>query len=194
MSDDYIGIIKTTFFIPVNLELYLLNEAKQGNQQAKNKIVKNNARLVFSIAKGFYNNNHPLKDLIGYGMIGLLKAIDSYDSTKSKFQTWAYHCIRTEILKNIGDETQWNKKGVTIDAVEDALVHEMQISDYDLESIFKKYLTSREIKIIKLYFGFDAEAENTLQAIGKKIGLSDERIRQIKEGAIEKLKRVMQKQ
>jgi RNA polymerase primary sigma factor len=57
-----------------------------------------------------------------------------------------------------------------------------------LEKMFEKYLTERERKILYLYYGLDEGEERTLEEIGSMLGVTRERIRQIRNRAFEKLR------
>ena len=57
-----------------------------------------------------------------------------------------------------------------------------------LETMFDSYLTERERKILYLYYGLDDGEERTLEEIGSLLGVTRERIRQIRNRAFEKLR------
>ena len=57
-----------------------------------------------------------------------------------------------------------------------------------LETMFDAYLTERERKILYLYYGLDDGEERTLEEIGSLLGVTRERIRQIRNRAFEKLR------
>ena len=57
-----------------------------------------------------------------------------------------------------------------------------------LEDVFDRYLTERERKILYLYYGFDDGEERSLEEIGALLGVKRERIRQIRNRALEKLR------
>ena len=55
---------------------------KQGDQEARNKLIEHNLRLVAHIVKKFESNNNDVDDLIGIGTVGLIKGIDTYSPDK----------------------------------------------------------------------------------------------------------------
>lgn len=78
---------------------------KNGDNSAKDIIVKANLKFVVSIAKQFQNRGIPLMDLISEGNIGLMKAVDKYDPEKnvlflSYAVWWIKQCIYNDIYKH----------------------------------------------------------------------------------------------
>ncbi|MGI6485743.1 MAG: RNA polymerase sporulation sigma factor SigF [Tepidanaerobacteraceae bacterium] len=85
--------------------IYLLKQVKQGNRQARDKLVSLNLGLVWSIVKRYNNRGYELEDLFQIGSIGLLKAIDKFDpSYNVKFSTYAVPMIMGEIRRFIRDD------------------------------------------------------------------------------------------
>lgn len=76
--------------------------------------------------------------------------------------------------------------GVESDHIEEEV--ESQARREFLEKMFEKYLTERERKILYLYYGLDEGEERTLEEIGSMLGVTRERIRQIRNRAFEKLR------
>ncbi|MFW6079903.1 MAG: sigma-70 family RNA polymerase sigma factor, partial [Gemmatimonadota bacterium] len=72
------------------------------------------------------------------------------------------------------------------DDIEDS-VEQQAMRDF-LERMFERYLTERERKILYLYYGLDDGEERTLEEIGSLLGVTRERIRQIRNRAFEKLR------
>ncbi|CEO89480.1 sigma-70 family RNA polymerase sigma factor [Syntrophaceticus schinkii] len=78
----------------------LLERSRQGDQEAREKLVNCNYRLVFNIIKRFEGRGHDDEDLFQIGVIGLIKAIDNFDPTfKVKFSTYAVPMIIGEIRR-----------------------------------------------------------------------------------------------
>ena len=79
-----------------------LNKYKQGDVDAKNRLIEHNLRLVVYIAKKFDNTGIDIEDLISVGTIGLIKAVSSFDLDKKiKLATYASRCIENEILMHL---------------------------------------------------------------------------------------------
>ncbi|MFO7260381.1 MAG: RNA polymerase sigma factor RpoD/SigA [bacterium] len=76
--------------------------------------------------------------------------------------------------------------GVESEDIEEAV--EAQARREFLDKMFQKYLTERERKILYLYYGLDDGEERTLEEIGSLLGVTRERIRQIRNRAFEKLR------
>ena len=82
----------------------LFRRIKQGDQQARETYIKGNLRLVLSVIKRFSNSNENADDLFQIGCIGLIKAIDNFDTTLNvKFSTYAVPMIIGEIRRYLRD-------------------------------------------------------------------------------------------
>ena len=80
-------------------EFDLAVRAKQGDELAKEKIIKSNLRFVISVAKSYTGKSSQLEDLISEGNKGLIEAIESFDPTTGfKFISYAVWHIRKNIL------------------------------------------------------------------------------------------------
>ena len=76
------------------LELY-----KDGDLNARNKLIEHNLRLVAHIIKKYYSNSNDQDDLVSIGTIGLIKAVDTFDSSKGiRLSSYASRCIENSIL------------------------------------------------------------------------------------------------
>ena len=77
----------------------LLRRTKEGDMAAREKLIRHNLRLVAHIAKKYYALPSEQDDLISIGTIGLMKAVDTFDSTRrARFSTYASRCIENAIL------------------------------------------------------------------------------------------------
>lgn len=76
-----------------------LEAIKNGDEEAKNKLIEHNLRLVAHIIKRYYSNMKDQDDLISIGTIGLIKAVSTFDYEKgTRFATYASKCIENAIL------------------------------------------------------------------------------------------------
>ena len=72
---------------------------RAGDPAAREKIIRHNLRLVAHIAKKYYALPGDQDDLISIGTIGLIKAVNTFDSTRrARFSTYASRCIENAIL------------------------------------------------------------------------------------------------
>ncbi len=79
-----------------------LERIQEGDEQAKNKLIEHNLRLVAHIIKKYYASYRDQEDLISIGTIGLIKAANSFNSSKgTKFATYASRCIENAILSQM---------------------------------------------------------------------------------------------
>lgn len=80
-------------------EIKYITLMKNGDKDARNKLIEHNLRLVAHIVKKFDTNNNDIDDLIGIGTVGLIKGIDTYSLDKKvKLTTYAAKCAENEIL------------------------------------------------------------------------------------------------
>ena len=72
---------------------------RAGDLTARETLIRHNLRLVVHVAKKYYAQPSDQEDLISIGTIGLMKAVDTFDSTrKARFSTYASRCIENAIL------------------------------------------------------------------------------------------------
>ena len=82
----------------------LFAKIREGDTAARESYIEGNLRLVLSVIKRFSNNNENMDDLFQIGCIGLIKAIDNFDTTLNvKFSTYAVPMIIGEIRRYLRD-------------------------------------------------------------------------------------------
>ena len=82
----------------------LFRKIKEGDEEARELYIKGNLRLVLSVIKRFSNSSENMDDLFQIGCIGLIKAIDNFDTTLNvKFSTYAVPMIIGEIRRYLRD-------------------------------------------------------------------------------------------
>ncbi len=84
----------------------LLEKVGQGDKEARQKLIDGNLRLVLSIVQRFSNRNENAHDLFQVGCIGLIKAVDNFDTNLNvKFSTYAVPMIIGEVKRYLRDNS-----------------------------------------------------------------------------------------
>ena len=103
----YLKEIGRISLLSLDEELALSKRIDEGDEEAKRILAESNLRLVVSIAKRYVGRNLSFLDLIQEGNIGLMKAVDKFDSSKGyKFSTYATWWIRQAITRAIADQAK----------------------------------------------------------------------------------------
>ena len=85
-------------------KIELLKRIREGDQQAREKMIQGNLRLVLSVVQKFTNRGENLDDLFQVGCIGLIKAIDHFDPNQNvRFSTYGVPMIIGEIRRHLRD-------------------------------------------------------------------------------------------
>ena len=186
-----------------------INQMLNGDQEARNKLIEHNLRLVAHIVKKFDNKNIDTDDLISIGTIGLIKGIDTYkNNKKTRITTYAARCIQNEILmyfrsnKNINnvvslnDAIGYDKEGneiSLIDILKDEgpdIIDEIHIKDnIELLNKYLALLNNREKEIIVKRYGLNNQKEKTQKEIAKELKISRSYVSRIEKRALTKMLR-----
>lgn len=203
-----------TFSAPLSAseERRYLGLLQEGDEQqkklARDTLIVRNLRLVAHIAKKYQNVDEDMEDLISIGTIGLIKAIESFDSSKGKLSTYASRCIDNELLMllrfkkktsreiSLYDPIGTDKEGNEISLLDvtgseqsDVLTKVEDVQHLEkLPSLIEERLNERERLIIMLRYGLLSGEEMTQRTIGKKLGISRSYVSRIEKRALEKLR------
>lgn len=187
-------------------EAELSKRIQRGDENALNELVNANLRFVVSVAKKYRSSGVPFHDLIAEGNIGLIKAARKFDADKGvKFISYAVWWVKSAIQDCIvsatkGDEFQSDEYNTIMcrDAEFEYNPHIINEEyENDLVNLSSRRdaidelmatLSERETKILLMYYGLDGGEECTLDKIGKEMNLTKERVRQIKDNALSKMK------
>lgn len=192
-------------------ELSCLIKAKQGDLDAKNKLIEHNLRLVVFLAKKYENTGYEMEDLVSIGSIGLIKGIETYKIDKNiKLATYASRCIANEILMFL----RKNKKRRKEISLEDSLNYDSEGNELHLEDILgtendlvgdeyersvERNLVSQEInklgarekQIMVLRYGLNNTESYTQKEVADMLGISQSYISRIEKKVIKNIKELM---
>lgn len=111
----FVGMVTTKSSFPPALtpeeEQALLKKLAAGDDDARDKLIEHNLRLVAHIAKKYTTRGRDADDLISIGTIGLIKAVGSFDANKGRtLSAFAARCIENEILMSVRAEKKKNNE------------------------------------------------------------------------------------
>lgn len=238
-------------------EKELGKKARNGDKEAKKKLINSNLRFVISVAKKYRNLGTPFSDLINAGNLGLIKAAERYDERKGvRFLSYAVWWIKQSILKAVTENNKsyrlpMSKAGrmykvkkarekisgekgrkpslgeiaEELDLEEEKVEEAIQIAQQDvslddtikntddlnyidviphdedtpeeelerqqfIDNVRKSLdeLKPRDRKILVYYYGLEDRTPHTLEEIGNMLGISRERVRQLRNRALAQLR------
>lgn len=163
-------------------------------------IVRANLRLVLSNAAKFATREHVVEDLISDGQLSLLQAVDKFDFSRGfRFSTYATHAIRRGYFRRM-QRKQREKTRLTF-ADPEILAEDAAAPPEELHStgdawLYRKLiermsetLNEREQTILKARFLSASDSETpTFQALAATLGICKERVRQLQNRALEKMR------
>ena len=128
----------------------LFRRIKEGDEQARELYIKGNLRLVLSVIRRFQNSSENADDLFQIGCIGLIKAIDNFDTTlQVKFSTYAVPMIIGEIRRYLRDNNSIRVSRSLRDIAYKAI--------YTRENYMKQYLREPTVTEIAQEIGIEKE-------------------------------------
>lgn len=201
MSTDelFIDGNKLPKILPKSQIYELLDKVKQGDKDATKMIVEHNIRLVLhQVSNRFKFIEYDKKDLVSTGIIGLIKAVTTYDKSKKfEFSTYAARCIDNEILMFLRNL----KKDEKVDSFDKAIAYDKEgkelkientisdgtniIEDYEKNITYKiireivKKLPDKDREIITLHFGFYNNKIHTQKEIANIMSISQSQVSRI---------------
>ena len=209
-SQIYFSEISKFKSLSLDEEMVLWERYKKDNDLiARDKLITSNLKFVASVARNYQGRGLSYADLIAEGNCGLLKAFEKFDYKKG-YKTISYSVwwIRQAILDALERRNGMDTEDLPCDfekqtgdddeiLIVDVPKNNSFIEDDEkansLEDIknmaytLVETLTEREQNIIMDYYGMSGSSK-TLEEIGDDLGLTKERVRQIKEKALKKLR------
>ena len=191
-----------------------LEALERGEEQAKQRLIEHNLRLVDFIARRFENTGVNLEDLISIGTIGLIKAVGTYRRDKNiKLATYASRCIENEILMHIRKISN-QRAEVSLDepinmdcdgnelllsdilGTDEDIVSSALEDDVDLHLLRQALheLPQREREIVLMRYGLEGYKELTQKEEAEKMGISQSYISRLEKRIMQRLKKEILRQ
>ncbi len=195
--------------LPAAEEQRLLVLLAQQDFNARQSLIEHNLRLVVYIARKFENTGVNIEDLISIGAIGLIKAVNTFDTSKKiKLATYASRCIENEILMYLRRNNK-TRSEISFDEPlnidwdgNELLLSDILGTDSDItyksieEELEKKLLfaamrklSARERIIMETRFGLGGKEEKTQKEVAEMLGISQSYISRLEKRIIRKLQK-----
>ena len=188
----------------------------QGDERALNRLIEANLRFVVVIARQYQGQGLSMEDLVSEGNLGLMKAARKFDATRGlRFVNYAVVFIRQQIEKAVRKESNeqrvestrdgqtrsvdaplGSKANVSLLSVlvnADSPQADQRVYNASLEDAIERSLQTlneRETVVVNAYFGIGEERQ-TMAEIAERMSLKRERVRQIRDRAVRRLKKNM---
>ena len=182
---------------------------KNGDKEAKNKLINHNLRLVAHISKKYYFNKCDPDDIISIGTIGLIKAVNTFNIDKGiRLSSYASRCIENEILMyfrnlkksaldiSINEPIETDKNGNVLTLIDTISTDNSVLDKIDtkiniqkLKKIIFKYLNDRERAIMCMRYGLCGNCPLPQREVAQKLGISRSYVSRIEKKALQILKK-----
>lgn len=200
--------------LPAAEEARLVRQMQSGSEEAREKLITHNLRLVAHIAKKYVRCGRDADDVISIGTIGLIKAVSTFDAQKSTaLSSYASRCIENEILMSIrlerkqvaevsisepiGLDSDGNNISIAeVLGTEPDMIFDAVRQRLDTERIFRTMqwaLTERESTVVRLRYGLFGMQRLSQREIANLLGISRSYVSRIEKKALEKLNTALEK-
>lgn len=183
-----------------------LDRMEKGSDEARNKLIEHNLRLVAHVVRKYESSGEDMEDLISIGTIGLIKAIRTFKNERGvRLATYAARCIENEVLMHLRnikkmrqevymyDPIGYDKEGNEISLIdilttdnEIVDIVEMKMQDEKIRSKMD-HLSRRERQVIEMRYGLFNGLKETQREIARKLGISRSYVSRIEKRALKKL-------
>ncbi len=193
--------------LPAEKEAEYFRLLATGDENARQELILHNLRLVSHIVRKYYASSKNQEDLVSVGVIGLVKAVDSFNrSNGARFATYAAKCIQNEILmyfrsqKKLCAEVSLNET-IDVDRDGNPLTYidviscdesitseiERKISTQRAMRYVNTILDERERQIITMRYGLGGTEPMTQREVAAALGISRSYVSRIEKNALEHL-------
>ena len=184
----------------------------EGDEEARKMLILHNLRLVSHIIRKYYSASPDSEDLISIGVIGLVKAVDTFKvESGTKFATYAARCIQNEVLMSfraqkkrsgeisINETIDVDKDGNPLTYMDIISTSEDLSEDLDRKTqieraikMIKNRLDERERQIIVMRYGLlGLKRSYTQKEIAERLNISRSYVSRIEKSALDKLRNAL---
>ncbi|WP_197524690.1 sigma-70 family RNA polymerase sigma factor [Botrimarina hoheduenensis] len=170
-------------------------------ERIRNYLVQANTRLVMSIARRFADPRNNFDDLLSQGIASLMHSVDKFDYGRGyRFSTYATCAVRRDLYRMVMSAKKDRQRfstgsGEYLDGCERAADPNTELSEAAWKQLrgaiaqMMQHLDEREQLIVAARFGLDDSAKKaSYSRLGERLGISKERVRQLANRAMEKLR------
>lgn len=190
-------------------EASYLRQYQNGDMHARDILIERNLRLVAHIVKKYIHSGKETDELISIGIIGLVKAVNTYNFDKgSRLATYAARCIDNELLmlmrgdkKRSREVSLYDPIGTDKEGNEITLLSIIEHNNEDvveqlarkqslqkLSKIISEVLTPREYFVVIRRYGLFGHTESTQRELASQLNISRSYVSRIEKKALEKLR------
>lgn len=190
-------------------ETVYLRQYQNGDMHARDILIERNLRLVAHIVKKYMNSGKETDEMISVGIVGLVKAVNTYNFEKgSRLATYAARCIDNELLMLMRGDRKLSREVSLYDPIgtdkegnEITLLSILEHEDEDiidqldkkqslrkLSKILSKVLTPREYFVVIRRYGLYGHRETTQRELADQLNISRSYVSRIEKKALEKLR------
>jgi RNA polymerase sporulation-specific sigma factor len=185
--------------------------AAAGDEDARQKLILHNLRLVSHIVRKYYGSCRNQEDLVSVGSIGLVKAVDTFRvENGTKFATYGAKCVQNEILMyfrrlkhqsaevSMHDTIDVDREGNPLTYMDVIASDENMTEEVDTmlcsrraAALVGQVLEEREAQIIRMRYGLEGNEAMAQREVAVCLGISRSYVSRLEKGALEKLRRAM---
>lgn len=190
-------------------EASYLRQYQNGDMHARDILIERNLRLVVHIVKKYIHSGKETDELISIGIIGLVKAVNTYNFDKgNRLATYAARCIDNELLmlmrgdkKRSREVSLYDPIGTDKEGNEITLLSIIEHNNEDvveqlarkqslqkLSKIISEVLTPREYFVVIRRYGLFGHSESTQRELASQLNISRSYVSRIEKKALEKLR------
>ena len=193
-------------------ETVYLRQYQNGDMHARDILIERNLRLVAHIVKKYMNSGKETDEMISVGIVGLVKAVNTYNFEKgSRLATYAARCIDNELLMLMRGDRKLSREVSLYDPIgtdkegnEITLLSILEQEDEDiidqldkkqslrkLSKILSKVLTPREYFVVIRRYGLYGHHETTQRELAEQLNISRSYVSRIEKKALQKLEKAL---